>query len=559
MALLITMSRFPAGISVQETSKVFDERGGSIGRSSDNTWVLEDPERFLSSHHSRIIYSNGQFFLEDSSTNGTFLNGAPEPVGKGNRLPLNDGDQFDVGDYQFSVSVAESAAETADSPFAVPPVTDIFAPNAASGSDVGVPSPVAQQSSLTDPFALTGGGSELLLEPDADVVDPLAALDQAQHSQQATPVFADSQADNAGGMQQALQWPTAKPEAGKPAAGLIPEDWEDDLLAQPNAAAPVAAPPANPNTLTQPNVAVPAAAPPIDPNTLTQPNIVAPAAAPPVDPNTLTQPNVATPVAAPPPVNTGNLADPGVNKLRQANQEILAELAALKQQIQQQPKTQPTAVAPTATTPAAATATDQALLQALGLEDQKLNAEQMQMLAHTVGEVAREAIAGMIPVLNARDSIRNNFRMHVTTIQPMENNPLQFSANVDEAILNMFVRSSKAYKNPVQAMRDSFASIAEHQMAVLAGMRSAFNGIVERFDPQRLAQQFEQQHKSSWIPSGQKAKCWEAYCEYFKHSVQDTDSSFQSLFGDEFVKAYEDQLQKLLLSRPQKSTDPTLT
>ena len=47
MSLLITIVKVPDSVATVESSKTFDNNGGSIGRGKDNTWVLDDPERFL--------------------------------------------------------------------------------------------------------------------------------------------------------------------------------------------------------------------------------------------------------------------------------------------------------------------------------------------------------------------------------------------------------------------------------------------------------------------------------------------------------------------------------
>jgi type VI secretion system protein ImpI len=47
------------------------------------------------------------------------------------------------------------------------------------------------------------------------------------------------------------------------------------------------------------------------------------------------------------------------------------------------------------------------------------------------------------------------------------------------------------------------------------------------------------------LSASAKSRYWELYCNRFRDMVKDADSSFRNLFGDEFSKAYEDQLARL--------------
>ena len=95
--------------------------------------------------------------------------------------------------------------------------------------------------------------------------------------------------------------------------------------------------------------------------------------------------------------------------------------------------------------------------------------------------------------------------MSVTTIQSVENNPLKFSPTLEDAMVNMFVRSGNAYIDPVTAIKEGIEGIADHQFAVFAGMRSAFNHLLERFNPQILEAKFNKQ-KSNNMLATKKAK-----------------------------------------------------
>jgi predicted component of type VI protein secretion system len=331
--------------------KVFDERGGSIGRLESNDWSLPDPERFVSSRHAVVRFEGGAFCLEDVSTNGTFINAPDQPVPRREALPLKSGDRLFIGDYVIMVELVESA------PASEPP--------AALGTD--------------DPLAVIGVG--------------------------------------------AVRAP---------------------------AAAPAAAPP-------------PAAA-------------VMPAAA----------------AAAP---------------------------------------------------PASAPARD--LLAALGLDPGDVPAD----IASQLGQIVRTVVQGMIEVLRARAEVKSNFRTPLTSIRPIENNPLKFSLDADDALHNLFVKRNPGYLGPLEAFREGFQDIAFHEVAMLAAIRAAYQGMVAKFSPANLEEAYASKvRRSSVLPIGGRLKMWEMYCAQFGDIEKDSEASFQLLFGEEFAKAYHKQLERLAQS-----------
>src|SRR5687768_7623386 len=77
--------------------KVFDRRGGSIGRLDGNDWTLPDPDRFVSTRHATVTFEGGAWRLADVSSNGTFLNGPDVPVSREQPAALRDGDRIFIG------------------------------------------------------------------------------------------------------------------------------------------------------------------------------------------------------------------------------------------------------------------------------------------------------------------------------------------------------------------------------------------------------------------------------------------------------------------------------
>jgi predicted component of type VI protein secretion system len=85
--------------------RVFSEKGGTIGRSLQNDWILPDPDRFISGRHASIDCKGGIYYLLDTSTNGVYINGDCEPIGRGNPRRLFNGDTLRLGDFEIEVTI----------------------------------------------------------------------------------------------------------------------------------------------------------------------------------------------------------------------------------------------------------------------------------------------------------------------------------------------------------------------------------------------------------------------------------------------------------------------
>jgi type VI secretion system protein len=108
MALRLRIVSDHASRLGEQATKVFGVHGGTIGRGSDNEWILPDPERYLSGKHMRVDFRAGTYVLVDTSSNGTYVNGAQVPLGKYHDYLLKDGDYVRLGEYELLVSIDKS-------------------------------------------------------------------------------------------------------------------------------------------------------------------------------------------------------------------------------------------------------------------------------------------------------------------------------------------------------------------------------------------------------------------------------------------------------------------
>jgi len=84
---------------------VFGVSGGSIGRSAENDWVLPDDMRYVSGRHARIVFHKGRYLLQDTSSNGTYVNDNDKPLGGQNPHELKSGDILRIGEYHVQVQI----------------------------------------------------------------------------------------------------------------------------------------------------------------------------------------------------------------------------------------------------------------------------------------------------------------------------------------------------------------------------------------------------------------------------------------------------------------------
>ncbi|MGN6657018.1 MAG: type VI secretion system-associated FHA domain protein TagH [Rhodanobacter sp.] len=426
-SLILAVAGHQAAQFGSRSSGTFAAVGGSIGRSEDCDWVLSASG--VSRVHAMVRYLNGIYFIEDRSTNGMLLNGAP--LVKGEPSALTDGDRLLIDTFEVEVHLRDAGAGA--------PAPDLLAPAApaAMGADIdpldfGLSPPAAPLPARPSPATIPAD-AELI--PDAvgsGALDPLSFLGPGDPDSGllsgATTGNSGSSWNHTAGTQDHFHPPMTNERRQ---ANQLPENWD-----------------------------------------LTMGDFSAPAAAP----------AVAPPRAVPAPM----------------------------------PATERAETAP-------------------------------QPLPGNVDEIFRVVVDGVMDVLRARAEIKNTFRLPVTIIQRSENNPLKFAPNPEEALQKIMMPSGGAFMSGTAAFEDAFDDIRCHQMAMLAGVRAAFESLLVHFNPDRFEQEADGGSKRSAFAG--KGKYWERYREHFEGLNKDPDDCFRRLFGDEFARAYEEQLSRLKSAR----------
>ncbi|WP_213955938.1 type VI secretion system-associated FHA domain protein TagH [Variovorax sp. dw_954] len=170
-----------------------------------------------------------------------------------------------------------------------------------------------------------------------------------------------------------------------------------------------------------------------------------------------------------------------------------------------------------------------------------------------LGELLRTTAEGTLALLKSRAVAKRHMRAEGTVIAPRQNNPLKFSPNATEALTRMLHREpSPGFLDPVAALQDAHHDLLVHQVAMVAGMRAAVFELFSRLSPEAAETMEGPAHgMTRRLPSLRAAALWQRHCTQHAQLLEHLDDDFETIFGREFVRAYEAQ------SRDDDDTNPS--
>lgn len=211
----------------------------------------------------------------------------------------------------------------------------------------------------------------------------------------------------------------------------------------------------------------------------------------------------------------------------------------------------PVAVAQPAAPAPANDALTRAFLAGLGAPNLPLPEGMTPEMMERVGRLLREATQGTLDLLLARATTKREVRADVTMIVSTDNNPLKFSPDVIAALTHLLVPQGPGFLTPVAAMRDAYDDLRSHQFGFMAGLRAALAGVLKRFDPAVLEQRMAQKSMlDSVLPMNRRAKLWDLYIALYRDIAVEAEDDFHTLFGREFLRAYQEQVERLGQGKP---------
>ncbi|MFC3151745.1 type VI secretion system-associated FHA domain protein TagH [Litoribrevibacter euphylliae] len=185
-----------------------------------------------------------------------------------------------------------------------------------------------------------------------------------------------------------------------------------------------------------------------------------------------------------------------------------------------------------------------AFMKGLGISEDMIPTEATDQWWEQLGGSFQQLLMGLMDTLRARSSVKSEFRVNQTTFQQKENNPLKFSANIDDAFHNLFNRKGPSFLPAEQAIKDAFEDINRHEEAIMAGAKAATFGVLNQLSPDVItAQDFRNGVFDKMTPSRKQARYWQTYVELYQDVKKDASLENKRAMNDEFTAAYEASLK----------------
>jgi type VI secretion system FHA domain protein len=198
--------------------------------------------------------------------------------------------------------------------------------------------------------------------------------------------------------------------------------------------------------------------------------------------------------------------------------------------------------------PAQAASAMAAFLEGAGLSHLQVSEADAEAFLRESGAIVRASVEGLIGLLLARSELKKEMRAEDRTmVASKDNNPLKLMTDPQEAMGYLFdkrQRLSGAFLPPVQAMQDACDDLRVHEIALMAGMRAAFQGALKRFDPQLIEREADKQ-KSGGFALNKKVKLWDVFAAHHEKLTRDAEDDLLKVFGKELLGTYMAQVKRL--------------
>ncbi len=531
-----------------------DSERVTIGRSPSCDWTLPDPERIVSNIHAEVFEFCGSYFVKDTSTNGLFINSSVSALGTGNEATLNHGDSLAIGEYEINVNLFTEEANVSQ----MNPSAKSIAPDLAGDIESDEMVFRSSQEIVKKPNDLPLNSSEVVNESQLSVDDPMSHVglydnavlpgaDASQFIDSSTMQSSSSQRDpqqqnplTPNPLQNSSQLTASNPVEASENKGSVDHSskglsvellGEEDnqvnhtevLRADSNLSDDMLLDGANQNQDKEIDVKA------HEINTHEVTAEYSKRVEMPYDKNQL---NVAI-------ENNLVIDGPTHDEKESRSQSDTSSNAALSSEHQKRQQIIVDARTNEMSDGASNTLVD-AFEKGLGVTIPKELVKEPEVFYQNLGSCFALMLSGLIHNQRNRSDFKQRNRLSHTTFTTKKNNPLKFSADIEDAIYNLFLRRSNSFLSPDESIKEAFYDMEVHEQALMNGVHETVAAIMDLLSPDKVESNPEILNKSSGLfASNVYKRYWNEYKETYDELVNDKSNNDFPVYLQDFSISYD--------------------
>ncbi len=183
----------------------------------------------------------------------------------------------------------------------------------------------------------------------------------------------------------------------------------------------------------------------------------------------------------------------------------------------------------------------EAFIRGMGINPNLVPKENREQWFEQIGQSFSLMLIGLMDTLHNRSEFKQNNKLSHTSFKKSENNPLKFSANLDDAIYNLYNRQTSSFLTPETAIKEAFFDIENHERALMKGVQGTISSVMSLVEPTTIYRDAEAKSSvlNKVIPARKYAQSWNAFEGIHSGLIDEILNKETPFYLDDFAKHYE--------------------
>ncbi|EGQ9132211.1 type VI secretion system-associated FHA domain protein TagH, partial [Vibrio parahaemolyticus] len=183
----------------------------------------------------------------------------------------------------------------------------------------------------------------------------------------------------------------------------------------------------------------------------------------------------------------------------------------------------------------------EAFIYGMGIDPNMVPSQNREQWFEQLGQSFSLMLIGLMETLHNRAVFKQTNRVNHTAFRKSENNPLKFSANLEDAIHNLYNRQTSSFLKPNAAIKEAFNDIENHEQALMQGVAGTVSSVMSLVEPNTIYSDALAKDNviNKVIPARKYAQSWKRFEGIHSQLTDELVNKEFPFYLEDFAKHYE--------------------